>query len=245
MLDSFALQVFSDLDRMIPQANLRMAHDMLLSIQNLSKCYPGLPPSRAVLRNIPLDLEAGKSIALTGESGSGKSTLLHLIAALDHYDTGDIKIDGTSLTGLTDRTRAEIRRTKVALVFQQYNLVPSLTVGKNLLLHARLGGRVDLDWNTTLTHRLGLADLTDRYPEQLSGGQQQRVAIGRALAVRPKLLLADEPTGNLDETASAEVLKLMLELVRKSGTSLFLVTHSAQIAAQLDRQVNLSEGVLQ
>jgi len=198
-----------------------------------------------VLRNVSLDLETGTSIALTGESGSGKSTLLHLVAALDHYDSGDIKIDGTSLTGLTDGTRAKLRRTDVSLVFQQFNLVPSLTVEKNLVLHARLGGRTDLDWVKTLTHRLGLAELVDRYPEQLSGGQQQRVAIGRALAVRPKLLLADEPTGNLDETASAEVLKLMLELVRQSGTSLFLVTHSSQIANKLDRQVHLSEGQIQ
>ena len=131
------------------------------------------------------------------------------------------------------------------MVFQQYNLVPSLTVKQNLLLHARLGGRPDLDWITTLTHRLGLAELTHRYPEQLSGGQQQRVAIGRALALRPKLLLADEPTGNLDETASAAVLELMLELVSESGTSLFLVTHSAQIANQLDRRVHLSGGQIQ
>ncbi|WIY27651.1 ABC transporter ATP-binding protein [Parasedimentitalea psychrophila] len=218
---------------------------MLLCIRNLSKCYPGLPPSRAVLRKVSLDLEAGKTIALTGESGSGKSTLLHLIAALDHYDSGEIKIDGTSLTGLTDRARAKLRRTDVAMVFQQFNLVPSLTVEQNILLHASLAERVDLDWITTLTRRLGLADLTNRYPEQLSGGQQQRVAIGRALAVRPKLLLADEPTGNLDETASAEVLNLMLELVRKSGTSLFLVTHSVQIANQLDRRIHLSEGKIQ
>lgn len=222
-----------------------MVNDILVSIRNISKCYPGQDQSRAVLRDVSLDLEIGASVALTGESGSGKSTLLHLIAALDHYDSGDITIDGTSLTGLKDSTRAKLRRTEVAVVFQQFNLVPSLTVTQNLMLHARLGGRVDVGWITTLTRRLGLENLTHRYPEQLSGGQQQRVAIGRALAVRPKLLLADEPTGNLDETASTEVLKLMLELVRKSGTSLFLVTHSAQIADQLDRRVHLSEGQIQ
>ena len=222
-----------------------MVGEMLLKIRNLSKCYPGQLPSRGVLRNISLDLETGQSIALTGESGSGKSTLLHLVAALDHYDSGDIIVDGTSLTGLTDRTRAKFRRTQVALVFQQFNLIPSLNVKRNIMLQARLGGQPDMAWITTLTRRLGLADLSDRYPEQLSGGQQQRVAIGRALAARPKLLLADEPTGNLDETASAEVLKLMLEMVRDSDTSLFLVTHSPQIAGELDRQIHLSEGVFQ
>lgn len=215
---------------------------MLLSIRNVTKCYPGQDPSRAVLQDVSLDLGAGESIALTGESGSGKSTLLHLVGALDHYDSGEIKINGSSLSNLDDGARAALRRDSVALVFQQFNLVPSLNVGQNLALHARLGGRLNLTWITSLTKRLGLTDLIDRYPEQLSGGQQQRVAIGRALALRPKLLLADEPTGNLDETASAAVMNLMLELVHESGASLFLVTHSMQVANQLDRRVHLSAG---
>lgn len=222
-----------------------MVNRILLSIRNLSKCYPGQDPNRAVLRNVSLDLEAGKSIALTGESGVGKSTLLHLIAALDHYDSGDINIDGTSLTNLNDSAMADVRKKLVSLVFQQFNLVSSLNISQNISLHARLGGRVDLEWITSLTRRLGLTELSNQYPDQLSGGQQQRVAIGRALALRPKLLLADEPTGNLDETASAAVLNLMLELVRESGTSLFLVTHSEKIADRLDRRVHLSNGQLQ
>jgi len=219
-----------------------MARDLLLSIRNVSKCFPGQDPERAVLRDVSLDLSAGTSIALTGESGSGKSTLLHLVGALDHFDSGEIEIDGTGLSTLNDTARATLRRSKVALVFQQFNLIPSLTVEQNMLLHARLGGNPDFDWITTLTRRLGLAGLTTRYPEQLSGGQQQRVAIGRALALRPELLLADEPTGNLDEIASAAVLDLMLELVHESGTALFLVTHSVQVANLLDRRVHLSAG---
>ena len=217
----------------------------MLSVRSISKRYSASPASHAVLSNVSVDLGAGSSIALTGESGSGKSTLLHLIAALDHYDSGDITIDGISLTGLSDNDRSKLRRTKVALIFQQFNLVPSLTVGQNISLHAKLGNRLDLEWIFTITQRLGLADLVDRYPEQISGGQQQRVAIGRALAVRPKLLLADEPTGNLDETTSSEVMNLMMELVHTSGASLFLVTHSSRIAGQLERQIHLSGGSLQ
>lgn len=219
-----------------------MTDNTLLQIRNVSKCYSGLGEPRAVLRDVSLDLQAGESIALTGESGSGKSTLLHLVGALDYYDSGEIEIDGTSLTNLNDSARSELRRNTVSLVFQQFNLVPSLNVAQNISLHARLANRVDLAWITSLTSRLGLTELGDRYPEQLSGGQQQRVAIGRALAVRPKLLLADEPTGNLDEIASSAVMDLMLKLVHESGAALFLVTHSVQVANQLDRRVHLSAG---
>ena len=217
---------------------------MLLSIDNVTKAYPGQPVDRAVLRNISLELAAGETLALTGESGSGKSTLLHLAGALDHFDAGEITLQGQAYSGLDDNDRATLRRGPLALVFQQFNLIPSLTVAQNLSFHARLAGREDSGWTKALTDRLGLGELTTRYPEQLSGGQQQRVAIGRALAARPQLLLADEPTGNLDEAASANVMDLMLELVRESGAALLLVTHSEQIAARLDRRVHLSGGHL-
>jgi len=218
---------------------------MLLSVRNVSKTYPGQNAERAVLRDVSLELEAGDTLALTGESGSGKSTLLHLVGALDQVDTGDITLMGQSYGGLGDSGRAALRRGPLALVFQQFNLIPSLTVGQNIAFQARLGGRYDADWTLQLIDRLGLADLCDRFPEQLSGGQQQRVAIGRALAPRPQLLLADEPTGNLDETASQAVLDLMLDLVADSGTALFLVTHSQQIANRLHRRLHLSGGQLQ
>lgn len=193
---------------------------------------------------VSLELGRGETLALTGESGSGKSTLLHLIGALDTFDSGDILLDGMSLAGLDDSGRADVRRSDVALVFQQFNLIPSLTVRQNLAFHARLAGKVHSDYVTRLTRRLGLTGLEDRFPETLSGGQQQRVAIGRALALKPKLLLADEPTGNLDETSSAAVLDLMLDLVREAGTALFLVTHSRQIARRLDRHLHLSKGAV-
>lgn len=217
---------------------------MLLTVRDLWKSYPGQPPERAVLRGAALSLAAGETLALTGESGAGKSTLLHLIAALDGFDAGEIEAAGRRLSALDETGRAALRRGPVSIVFQQFNLVPSMTVAQNLSLHARLASRSDAAWAAELTARLGLEGLEQRYPEELSGGQQQRVAAGRALAVRPALLLADEPTGNLDETASEAVLALMLQLASETGTAVLLATHSAAIAARLGRRVHLSGGQL-
>lgn len=217
---------------------------MLLEIQSLTKRYPGSDSARPVLRDVSLSLDAGETLALTGESGSGKSTLLHLIGALDDFDAGEIRLAGQALSGLGESARAALRRDVVALVFQQFNLVPSLTVAQNLAFHARLAGRHDAAWVRELTGRLGLEGLESRWPEQLSGGQQQRVAIGRALAMRPRLLLADEPTGNLDEATSDMVLSLMLDLVEQSGAALFLVTHSERIAGRVGRRAHLSDGTI-
>ncbi|WP_170791091.1 ABC transporter ATP-binding protein [Ruegeria lacuscaerulensis] len=212
---------------------------MLLKIDDVRKSYPG---GRPVLQGVTLNLDRGQTLALTGESGSGKSTLLNLVGALDGFDGGEITLDGTALSGLDDPGRATLRRESVALVFQQFNLIPSLTVAQNLAFHARLANRLDAEWVGHLATRLGLSDLLDRYPETLSGGQQQRVAIGRAMATRPKLLLADEPTGNLDETASATVLDLMLSLIAETKAALLLVTHSQDIAGRLDHHAHLSGG---
>ena len=214
---------------------------MLLEISDVTKTFPG-PNARPVLRGVSLGLKAGETLALTGESGSGKSTLLHLAGALDSFDTGEITVEGTALSTLGDTGRAALRRTSVALVFQQFNLIPSMNVAQNLAFHARLGGGGDPEWLAVLTERLGLGDLTARYPEQLSGGQQQRVAIGRAMALRPRLLLADEPTGNLDQGTGDHVLELMLELVKETGAALLLVTHSQRIAARLGRRAHLAAG---
>ena len=216
----------------------------MLTVTGLTKSYRAADEEVAVLRGVNLTVAAGESVALTGESGSGKSTLLHLIAGLDAADGGEIRLRDAPISGLTDSGRAEMRRDRLGLVFQQFNLIPSLTVEDNLVFQARIAGRHDAIWHRELIERLGLGQFLKRYPEQLSGGQQQRVAIGRALATRPLLLLADEPTGNLDEATADEVLALARDLVSRSGCGFLMVTHSARLAATLDRRVNLHAGVI-
>jgi putative ABC transport system ATP-binding protein len=214
----------------------------VLSVRNLTKTYRAAGEEIAVLRGVDLDISAGERVALTGESGSGKSTLLHLIAGLDAADGGEIRLNGESVTDLSDAGRAALRRDRLGLVFQQFNLIPSLSVEDNLAFQSRIAGKHDAKWQVELTERLGLTALLKRYPEQLSGGQQQRVAIGRALATRPALLLADEPTGNLDEDTADGVLALARDLVARTGCGFLMVTHSARLAATLDRQVTLHAG---
>jgi len=215
---------------------------IMLTVRNLTKSYRTSGEQLEVLRGVDLALSAGESVALTGESGSGKSTLLHLIAGLDQADGGEVWLDGKLVSNLSDSERAAMRRDRIGLVFQQFNLIPSLNVGDNLTFQARIAGRHDSAWQDELVQRLGLSALLDRYPEQLSGGQQQRVAIGRALAIKPLVLLADEPTGNLDEATADEVLALARDLVARSGCGFLMVTHSARLAAMLDRQVHLKSG---
>ena len=217
---------------------------IVLSVTGLTKSYRAAGEEIAVLRGVNLAVSAGESVALTGESGSGKSTLLHLIAGLDAADGGEIKLDNALVSELNDAGRAELRRDRLGLVFQQFNLIPSLSVEDNLAFQSRIAGRHDPDWHRELVERLGLSNFLKRYPEQLSGGQQQRVAIGRALATKPLLLLADEPTGNLDEANADEVLALARDLVARSGCGFLMVTHSARLAATLDRRVNLHAGVI-
>jgi putative ABC transport system ATP-binding protein len=214
----------------------------MLEVAKLSKSYATPQGPLPVLREVSLALPSGETAALVGESGSGKSTLLHLIAGLDRPDSGTIRLDGAEIATAGDAERARLRRTAIGLIFQQFNLIPSLDVGANLAFQARIAGRLDPDWQAELTGRLGLADLADRYPEQLSGGQQQRVAIGRALAGRPGLLLADEPTGNLDEATGDQVMALMLDLVRASGATLLMVTHSPRLSALMERRIELRAG---
>jgi putative ABC transport system ATP-binding protein len=218
--------------------------DMLLTLTGVTKTYASSEGPLRVLDGIDLALDAGQSLALTGESGSGKSTLLHMVAGLDTADAGSILLDGTEVSEADDATRAALRRGTVGLVFQQFNLIPSLDVAANLAFQARLAGRNDPNYTAQLADILGLSSLLTRYPEQLSGGQQQRVAIGRTLAARPKLVLADEPTGNLDEATGDGVLDLLLRLVRDTNASLLMVTHSTRLANRLDARVHLSAGRL-
>ncbi len=215
---------------------------MLLTLTAVTKTYATGEGPLTVLDGIDLALQAGTSLALTGESGSGKSTLLHLAAGLDVADAGRVDLAGVNLTTASDSGRAALRRGMVGLVFQQFNLIPSLDVAANLAFQARLAGSHDPAWTAHLAQVLGLSALLGRYPEQLSGGQQQRVAIGRTLAARPQLVLADEPTGNLDEATGDAVLDLMLRLVAETGAALLMVTHSPRLANRLDRRVTLSAG---
>ncbi|MGI9391767.1 MAG: ABC transporter ATP-binding protein [Boseongicola sp.] len=210
---------------------------MLLSVKNLTKRFDDL----TVFADISLSLDARESVALSGESGSGKSTLLHTIAGLEPADAGDVVIDSLSITDLDDRGRAQLRRESIGIVFQQFNLIPSLTVAQNLSFQARLSGRSVLETDH-LAKTLGISEQLAKYPEQLSGGQQQRVAIGRAVANGPKLVLADEPTGNLDEDTSDMVFDLLLSMARESGAGLLVVTHSERLASRADRRIQLSHG---
>jgi putative ABC transport system ATP-binding protein len=216
----------------------------VLRLVDVAKSYPTAQGPLAVLEGVSLDLAPGASLALTGESGSGKSTLLHLAAGLDDADRGEVAVAGTALGRLGDAGRAALRRETIGLVFQQFNLIPSLDVLGNLGFQARLAGRHDAGRVGRLAARLGLEGLLDRYPEQLSGGQAQRVAIGRALAAGPRLILADEPTGSLDEATGDAVLELMLGLVAETGAALVMATHSARLAARLGGVARLHSGRL-
>ncbi|AZD85169.1 ABC transporter ATP-binding protein [Pseudomonas chlororaphis] len=216
----------------------------MLDVQAVCKSYATPQGPLTVLQGVDLHLEQGGSLALMGESGSGKSTLLHLIAGLDKVDRGSIRIGDRQLERMNENQLANWRRTEVGLVFQQFNLIGSLRVEDNLGFQARLAGRFDERWQAQLVERLGLGDLLLRYPEQLSGGQQQRVALGRALAGKPRLLLADEPTGSLDEATSDDVLQLLLELLADTPTSLLMVTHSQRVASRLGRIALLHGGRL-
>ncbi len=215
---------------------------MLLRVSELRKSYPGPDGAVPILSGIDLTLARGETLALTGESGSGKSTLLHIVGGLDLPDSGRVEINGTDIGNLDDKGRAAVRCDIVGVVFQQFNLIPSLTVASNISFQARLSGRADAVWMDRLATRMGLADHLTKYPDQLSGGQQQRVAIARTLAARPPLILADEPTGNLDEATADDVLTLMLELAQETEAALLMVTHSTRLAARLGRRVHLRGG---
>ena len=214
---------------------------MILNVVDLSKSFPTSSTSVKVLDSVSFQLSAGEVVSLTGESGSGKSTLLHVVGGLEPADAGRVEFQGKEITTLNDKARADLRRTSIGIVFQQFNLIPSLTVLQNLGFQARLAGKTNVDLSA-LAEALGLEGHLHKYPEDLSGGQQQRVAIGRAIAAEPELVLADEPTGNLDEETGASVFELLLSMTRVRGTGLLIATHSRQLAEAADRRLHLSRG---
>jgi len=217
---------------------------MVLNLNSIRKSYRTNESNVSVLNDVSLTLLAGETLALRGESGSGKSTLLHIAGALELPDTGSVEIDGKELSKMDDTGRAAVRRKDIAIIFQHFNLIPSLNVAANINFQANLSGPVDKIKLEKIVSSLGLSDQMRKYPEALSGGQQQRVAIARALVTEPKLLLADEPTGNLDEQSAQSVLEQMLTLVAKTNTALMVVTHSRNVAARMDKQLQLIGGRL-
>jgi putative ABC transport system ATP-binding protein len=218
-----------------------------LRFYDLSKSYYEGDVRRVVLQNAHAEFHPGEITAILGKSGSGKSTLLNLISGIDEADSGQIWVDGQDLSSLSERERTLFRRARIGFVFQFYNLIPTLTVGKNVSLPLELN-RVPRPAARkkaqALLEAVGLLDRWETFPEKLSGGEQQRVTLARALVHDPLLILADEPTGNLDEETGAQVMYMLTRLAREQNRTLLLVTHSAEAASHADRVLRLSHGQL-
>jgi putative ABC transport system ATP-binding protein len=219
----------------------------LIELRNLSKAYEEGDRHRVVLREASVGIGRGELAVLVGRSGSGKSTLLNLISGIDLPDSGDIVIDGVVVSALSERERTLFRRDRIGFVFQFFNLIPTLTVEENLLLTLELKGRVSAAQRRTaldLLAEVGLADRAGSYPDRLSGGEQQRVAVARALAHDPLLVLADEPTGNLDLETGLQVLEILDRLTRQAGKTMVMVTHSQEVVGLADRVLRVDNGHL-
>ena len=207
------------------------------------KVYGSGEAQVAALRGVSVDLDRGVYTAIMGPSGSGKSTLMHCLAGLDSVTRGEVYVGDTKITGLSDRGLTKLRRDQVGFVFQQFNLLPTLTAEENILLPLSIAGRKpDKQWFRTVIDTIGLGDRLGHRPSQLSGGQQQRVACARALVARPEVVFADEPTGNLDSRSGAEVLGFLRRSVREFGQTVVMVTHDPNAAAYADRVLFLADG---
>jgi putative ABC transport system ATP-binding protein len=218
---------------------------VILAARKVVKDYPQGEGMQRVLHQVDLEVEAGRFVAIMGPSGSGKSTLLHLLGGLDTPDAGEVELDGTALSTLSDDARTRLRRQQIGIVYQAFNLVPVLTVEENIALPAVIAGRPPITYRGTLEDVLELVELTDhrdKQPSQLSGGQQQRAAVGRALFMSPAVLLADEPTGNLDLASGADVLALFLAAKRAMGQTIVMVTHDPRTAGHADEVHMLRDG---
>ena len=225
-----------------------MTSEEFIIIENLTKAYLEGGKARTVLHNASAQIACGEFVAILGKSGSGKSTLLNLISGIDLADRGTICVDGTELTAMSERERTLFRRHKIGFVFQFFNLISTLTVLENVTLPGELSGqpmREARQRAEMLLEAVGLLDRLNTFPDRLSGGEQQRVAIARALINDPQLLLADEPTGNLDEETGEQVLALLDRLTRQAGKNMIMVTHSNEAAAYADRVLHLKEGKLE
>lgn len=216
-----------------------------LIVTDVSKTYQNGRMRKEVLRHVTLPVNKEEFVAIVGTSGCGKTTLLKIIGGLDAPDTGKVFIKGVDLSAFTGDEMVEYRRRNIGFVFQDYQLLPNLTAFENIILPIRLDGMdVDLDYIGSLMEELGIGETGGSTPDMLSGGQQQRVAIARALAMRPALLLADEPTGNLDSGTTKEVMELIRQVNKKFHQTLLLVTHDEKVAAMADRLIRMQDGAL-
>ena len=215
----------------------------ILETQGLKKIYGSGETAVHALRGVDLTVENGEFVAIVGTSGSGKSTLLHMLGGLDRPTAGKVLVDGQDIFAFKDEALTIFRRRRVGFVFQSYNLVPMLSVYENIVLPIQLdGAKVDEDYVCEVIRTLGLSDRLHSLPNQLSGGQQQRVAIARALATKPAIVLADEPTGNLDSKTSQDVLGLMKVTSQRFGQTMVMITHNEEIAQLADRVVRIEDG---
>lgn len=224
-------------------------NDFALEVQGITKAYNhGKPNEVNVLHGIDLSVKTGEVVALVAPSGAGKSTLLHIAGLLDTPDSGTVSISGRDMTALSDRKRTAVRRDEVGFIYQFHHLLPEFTARENIVLPQLANGVSEADANARaieLLTRVGIAERSDHRPAALSGGEQQRVAFCRALANQPTLLLADEPTGNLDPETSDRVFDALMELVRGTGLSAVIATHNLELAARMDRMVRLTSGRLE
>lgn len=222
-----------------------MTDGMTVAVRGLSRAFQEGAIRHSVLDAVDLDIDAGQSVALRGRSGTGKSTLLNLMCGIDSPDSGTVEVGGFAMSTASERDRTLFRRRCIGFVYQAFNLVPTLTVGDNVRLVLELNGIAQATARVEeLLLRVGLADRAESFPDLLSGGEQQRVAIARALAHRPQLVLADEPTGNLDDRSADSVLELLAEAVAADGSTLVVATHSHAVAARCDRVIELKDGKL-
>ena len=217
----------------------------ILSVKNLRKQYGEGETAVHALAGVDLSVEKGEFVAIVGTSGSGKSTLLHMLGGLDRPTSGSVTVDGRDIFALKDEELTIFRRRRIGFVFQSYNLIPVLNVYENIVLPLQLDGqKIDRDYIGSLTDTLGLTDRLANLPNNLSGGQQQRVAIARALAAKPAIILADEPTGNLDSRTSQDVLGLLKITGRQYAQTIVMITHNEEIAQLADRIIRIEDGLI-
>jgi len=220
-----------------------MDNMVILETKNLCKVYGNKDTKVEALKNINISINNGEFVSIIGPSGSGKSTMLHLLGGLERATNGTINVNGIDISTLSDKQLAEYRRTEVGFVFQQFNLIPILNVKENIELPLMIGEEeINQKFIDELINVLGLEERKNHLPSQLSGGQQQRVAIGRALATKPSIILADEPTGNLDSKTTEEVMNLMRMSSKKYNQTLIIITHDSNIAKKADRVVHIVDG---